>query len=173
MKNIFKGNFSFSSPVILSLLLILLLAVLALGEYMHLGLARRTFVFYTVSDGAVFVENRMLKHSRSQEDDLIRYVEETLLGPVSPGLHPLIAGGTKLISLLFRDGVVYINLSENAAVAQLDGRSVRENFITFYSGILRNFSFVNDVRFYIEGNSIFDDEFRREMIQYNEGFFGV
>jgi len=178
MKNIFKVVFKavagfFTSPVKVSFFLIFLLSLLAVAEYFYLGLARRTFVFYTLSDGIITVEDRMLKHSRSQEDNIIQYVEETLLGPVSPDLLPIITKGTKLISLLFRDGVVYANFSQSAALPPLEGGNTKDNFLTFHDSILRNFSYVNDVRFFIEGNSVFSYDFQQDIQDETDGFSGV
>jgi len=141
------------------MVLALILALVAAAEFLYLGLARRTFVFYTVNDGILVVEDRMLKHSKTREDDIIRYVEETLLGPVSPGLLPLFPRGTKLKSLLYRDGIVYADFNENAALPPVEGGKTLNNFQTFYSGILRNFTYIKDVRFFIEGNAIFINEF--------------
>jgi hypothetical protein len=147
-------------------LLIIIVILVALLEFYNLGLARRTFVFYTISDGVLVVEDRMLKHSRaegmsSREVDITRYVEETLLGPVSPDLMPLFPRGTRLNSLLYRDGVVFVNLTETAALPPIEGGRTLENFLTFYDSIVRNFSYVKDVRFFIEGNAVFAEEFRR------------
>lgn len=149
----------FSSRSNRYIVLAVILALVATAEFLYLGLARRTFVFYTVNDGILVVEDRMLKHSETQEDDIIRYVEETLLGPVSPGLLPLFPRGTKLKSLLYRDGVVYADFSEDAALPPAEGGKTLNNFQTFYSGILRNFTYIKDVRFFIEGNAIFIDKF--------------
>lgn len=135
------------------------LGVAALVEFMVLGIARRTFVFYTIDKGVVVVEDRMLKRSSSKESDIIRYVEEALLGPVSPDLLPLFPRETRVSSLLFRNGVVYVDLSTDAALAPEEGGNVLENFRTLYAGILRNFSFVRDVRFFIAGNAAFAGEF--------------
>jgi hypothetical protein len=147
------------SPIKRCLLLVGILAMVALVEFISLGLARRTFVFYTINDGVIVVEDRMLKHSHSREGNIIRYVEETLLGPGSPDLLPLVPRGTKLRSLLFRNGVVYADFSLDAAMPPLEGGNVLENFRTFYAGILRNFSYVRDVRFFIEGTVIFAEDF--------------
>ncbi|MCL2719857.1 MAG: GerMN domain-containing protein [Treponema sp.] len=147
------------SPVKRNLLLIGILCLVALIDYINLGVARRTFLFYTTNGENVVVEDRMLKHSRSKEVDIIRYVEETLLGPVSHNLLPLMPRGTKLESLLFRDGVVYANFSDIASLPPAEGGETLKNFRTFYSNILRNFSYVNDVRFFIDGNSIFTGVF--------------
>jgi len=140
------------------LILLAVLLAAAIIEFSVLGLARRTFVFYAIDDGKVTVENRML-HSQSRELDITRYVEETLLGPVSPDSLPLFPKETRLRSLLFRDGVVYADLSEDAALPPLEGGEVFTNFKTLHSGIKRNFSFVRDVRFFIEGNAAFAAEF--------------
>jgi len=150
------------SPVKRCLLLAGILTLIALIEFFSMGLARRTFVFYTVSSGTIAVEDRMLKHSKTREGDIIRYVEETLLGPVSPDLLPLVPRGTKLRSLLYRNGVVYADLTSDAALPPIEGGKTRENFRTFYDGILRNFSYVKDVHFFIEGTSVYAGEFRQE-----------
>jgi spore germination protein GerM len=142
-----------------SLLFVGLLALAAFLEFCVLGLARRTFVFYTINDWVIVVEDRMLKHSPSREVDITRYTEEALLGPVSPDLLPLFPRGTRLKSLLYRNGVVYADFSLDAAMPPVEGGRTLENFQTFYTGILRNFSYVKDVRFFIEGRAVYVDEF--------------
>jgi len=161
LDTVIKSAWNFlSSGIKRSLLFIGLLALTAFIEFCVLGLARRTFVFYTINDGVVVVEDRMLKHSPSREVDIIRYTEETFLGPVSPDLLPLFPRGTRLKSLLYRNGVVYADFSQDAALPPIEGGSTIENFRTFYTGILRNFSYVKDVRFFIEGTAVYVDEFR-------------
>jgi len=151
--------FTSSSKIYLLLLGILLFA--AIYEFFSLGLARRTFVFYTIDNGDVAVEDRMLKHSDSKEEDIIRYTEETLHGPVSPkDLLPLFPLETKLKSLMLRGRTVYADFTESAALPLPDhikkggGGNVLDNFRTLNDSILRNFSYVSDVWFFIEGNAI-------------------
>jgi hypothetical protein len=183
----------------LSLILLTILSLAALIEFFVLGLARRTFVFYDIDRGIAIVEERMLKVSRgnpvsrgkpvsqgararspAREIDIIRYVEEALLGPVSPNSLPLFPKETRLSSLLYRDGVVYLNLSEEAVLPPLESLSwgsssykdaplqgsflqngeVFTNMKTLYSGIKRNFPFVRDVRFFIAGKAAFSEKFR-------------
>ena len=126
-----------------------------------LGIARRTFVFYNIDSGILVVEDRMLKRSPSREVNVTRYVEEALLGPVAPDLLPLFPRDTKLRSLLFRNGVVYIDFSMDAALPPEEGGETLNNFRTLYSGILRNFSFVRDVHFFIAGNAAYVNELRQ------------
>jgi spore germination protein GerM len=146
------------------LLFIAVLGVAALTEFFILGLARRTFVFYTVNEGVISVEDRMLKHSKSREGDIIRYTEEVLLGPVAPDLLPLFPRETRLKSLLCRNGVVFVDFSADAALPPVEGGRTLDNFRTFYAGILRNFPYVKDVRFFINGNAIYIEEFWPETV---------
>jgi hypothetical protein len=127
-----------------------------------LGLARRSFVFYAIDSGLVTVEDRMLSHSPSRELNIKRYVEEALLGPFSHNSQPLFPRETRLRSLLYRDGVVYADLSIEAAMPPLEGGEVYQNFETLFYGIKRNFSYVRDVRFFIVGRAAYADGFRLE-----------
>jgi hypothetical protein len=167
---------AYKTRLLLGFLGILILA--ALIEFLVLGLARRTFLFYTVDSGSVSVEERMLHvSSRSLKDfgrspisssrelDLIRYVEEALLGPASPNSLPLFPKETRLVSLLYRNGVVYVDLSEEAVLPPLESAvlpdmEVFTNLETLYFGIKRNFPFVRDLRFFIAGKAAFEGKFR-------------
>jgi hypothetical protein len=136
-------------------------AVAALIEFFTLGLARKTFVFYDIDSGFATVEDRMLQKTGQQEIDITRYVEDVLLGPVSPKSLPLFPKETRLRSLLYRDGVVYADLTEDAVLPLPEGSEVFQNFKTLYAGIKRNFSFVRDVRFFIAGKAAYTAEFRQ------------
>jgi hypothetical protein len=143
------------------LLFLFLLGAFAFTEFMISGLVRRTFVFYSITDGMMTVEDRMLKRSSSRELDIARYVDEALLGPISPDTAPLFPPETRLLSLLYRDEVVYADLSESAALPPLEGGEVFRNLYTLNAGIRRNFAFVKDVRLFIAGKAAYTDDFRR------------
>jgi hypothetical protein len=160
---VFKTVVEFlSDKVKRRLLWIAILCGVTVIEFFILGLARRTFLFYTVNNGELVVEDRMLKYAKSHEDDIIRYTEETLLGPVSPDLLPLFPEEARLKSLLYRNGVVYADFTESAALPPVEGGETLNNFRTLYDGIKRNFSYVKDVWFFIEGVAIYTGEFRQE-----------
>jgi hypothetical protein len=141
-------------------LYLLFLGFLVFSELKVSDTVRRTFVFYGIETGRAEVEDRMLSRAESPELDLFRYVEETLLGPVSPDLEPLFPRGTRLEALLYRDGVVYADLSETAVEGIPGGGDIFRNLSTLEAGIRRNFSFVKDVRIFIAGNQA---KIRREM----------
>jgi hypothetical protein len=160
----------FNSTVKIRLLFIIILAIAAISEFFILGLARRTFVFYTINEGIISVEDRMLKRSISREGDIIRYTEETLLGPVAPDLLPLFPREARLKSLLYRNGVVFVDFSADAALPPIEGGRTIDNFRTFRAGILRNFSYVKDIRFFIDGKAIFIEEFWPETVAIRQEF---
>jgi hypothetical protein len=135
------------------------LGAAALADFLHSGLARRTFVFYTVKGGTPVVEDRMLAREASKETDLIRYVEEALLGPVSLEAGALFPRETRLRSLLYRDGVVYVDLSPHAALPSPEGGDVFRNLYVLDQEIRRNFSYIKDVRLFILGNEVSFDDF--------------
>jgi len=152
------------------LILIAVLTVVAIVDFNNLELARRTFVFYTIGEELLVVEDRMIKKSYSREVNITRYVEEAVLGPVSPGLLHLFSRGTRVNALLYRDGVVFIDLSEGAAIPPIEGGRTLDNFRTLHDNIVNNFYYVNDVRFFIEGNAVFVGEFGVETAQSRLGF---
>jgi hypothetical protein len=140
-----------------------LLGVAAFSEFLVLGLARRTFVFYSIDTRAMVVEDRMVSKTGSRERDVRRYVEEALLGPVSLDSAPLFPKGTRLESLLFRDGVAYADLSESAALPVLEGVDAFTGLHALYGGIKRNFPYVRDVRLFIAGREAYPEKFRENI----------
>jgi hypothetical protein len=161
----------------LLLISLAVLAAIAALEFFLGGLARRTFVFYAGDSGIATVEERMVRVSRGKqryspprEVDITRYVEEALLGPAAPNALPLFPKETRLLSLLYRNGVVYADFSADAALPPLEGalipgilspnREVFTNMETLYDGIKRNFPFVRETRFFIAGNPAYAGKFR-------------
>ncbi|WP_010258394.1 GerMN domain-containing protein [Treponema primitia] len=141
-----------------------LLGILAFADFLILGLVRRTFVFYSIDTGIPVVEDRMVSQTGSRENVISRYVKEALLGPVSLDSAPLFSKGTRLESLLYRDGVIYADLSESAALAPLNGADVFTGLYTLYGGIRRNFSYVKDVRLFIAGHEAYSEKFREKFV---------
>jgi hypothetical protein len=138
---------------------LVVICLFALGEFLLSGLVRRTFVFYSSLEGKTVVEDRMLRRSRDKETDIRRYVDEVLLGPSFPELDPLFSRGTKLNSFMYRETVVYADLSESAALPLEGNWDVFRSLLTLNEGIRRNFPFVGDVRIFIGGNEVFFNEF--------------
>ena len=141
------------------LLCLLIIAFVAVGDFQHSGLARRTFMFYDVSDGHTIVENRMLRRGEDRETDIRRYVNEVLLGPRKHGGALLFERGTRLKTLLYREGSVYADLSEGALFPFEERQGVFHSLLVLNEGIRRNFTSVTDVRLSIGGQEVFFNEF--------------
>jgi hypothetical protein len=137
-----------------------LLAGFAIFELTNSSFARRTFEFFTFERGTTVVEDRIIPKSSSKELDIERYVGTALLGPVSLDLAPLFTPGTKLRSLLYRDGVLYADLSEIAALPIRGNRDVVQCLETLERGIRRNFPYISEVALFIDGNQINFENFR-------------
>ncbi|MDR0553204.1 MAG: GerMN domain-containing protein [Treponema sp.] len=133
---------------------LLILAGIAFIKVRGAGFERWTFEFFALDTGKPRIEERIFRRSASREFDIRRYVEETLLGPVSPESAPLFSRDSRLLALMIRDGTVYANLSEIAALPPPEGGEPLVSLASLRRGIRRNFSFVKDVRLYIEGNEV-------------------
>jgi hypothetical protein len=143
------------------LFFIIVVCLVALGDFLHSGLVRRTFVFYSILEGNTVVEDRMFHRSGDRETDIRRYVEEALLGPVTPDSAPLFPRETRLNSFMYRDGAVYADLTDSAVLPPPGGSwDVFRSLLTLNEGIRRNFSFIKDVRLFVGGNEVFFEEFR-------------
>jgi hypothetical protein len=152
-----KGNAGFwVKPYIRRLCYLLLLGVFTCTQFRQLNQVRWTFMFYTLGDGKPVVEDRMVSRSPTEEIALRRYVEEALLGPLAPDSLPLFPRETRLRSLLYRDGDVYVDLSESAALPPLEapGGDIFQSLDTLQRGIRRNFPVVKEVKLFIHGHEV-------------------
>ncbi|MDR3200022.1 MAG: hypothetical protein LBT68_01075 [Spirochaetales bacterium] len=145
-----------------------LLSIIALANYRTAGLSRRTFVFYEIGSGKPRIEERMIARTSSREIDIPRYVEDALLGPLSMQTAPLVDKAAELDSLLLREGAVFLNLSEGAAIPVGDGRLLFDNFLTLNLGIRRNFHYVEEVYIFISGNEVYFSEFSEKFADINK-----
>ena len=136
------------------------LSIFALSEFLFSGLVRRTFVFYSNIEETTVVEERMLRRSSDPETDIRRYIDEVLLGPVSPDSAPLFPRETRLYSFMYREDTVYADLTESAALPPEGKAGVFQGLLTLNEGIRRNFPYIKDVRIFIGGNEVFFEEFR-------------
>jgi hypothetical protein len=120
--------------------------------------ARRTFVFKGAG-GEVF-ESRLLARAPTREEDLRRYIDESLLGPASVEDEPLFVRGTKLSSFMYRDGVVYADFSRDASIPpqlfedRKASTGTGDSFSFLRADVLRNFPYVKAVRFFVGGQRV-------------------
>jgi hypothetical protein len=137
--------------------LVLLIGGIALGSVIHTDQKRYTFVFFGMKDRIPRMEERMVPRTRDRESEIRRYAEETLLGPQNPASALLFPRETKLLSFLYQEKTVYINLSEHAAMPIFfdgapDNEALTRTFTAFRESLMRNFSFIKEIKFFIEGH---------------------
>jgi hypothetical protein len=96
-----------SGAALFLLLLLLSLALFLAGRHW----ARRTLFFPEISSQHLVGETRFLPRRGSLERDVQLLVEEAILGPEMPMHRPLFPRETRLVSVLARQGRVYLSLS--------------------------------------------------------------
>jgi len=93
--------------------------------------------FPALSGDSLQGELRSIPRSRDAESFAEYLVSESLLGPRSPGLVSGFGSGARLESVLYRNGKLYINISEEAALgdAELLKKSLKALERTARAGI--------------------------------------
>jgi hypothetical protein len=114
---------------------------------------RSTFVFYDRDTNRATVEERLLYREPDTERAIYSYVEEMLYGPMTPSLMPLFLPETSVLSLLYRNGAVFVNLSESAAFP-IEGIDLTTTLSIMEQGIRRNFPVVQTVHIFIKGYGV-------------------
>jgi hypothetical protein len=130
------------------------LFLFAFTDYIFTARVSRSFVFPDMDGKGSSVEYRFLPRTRGLENQIEQYVAEALLGPVSVDSSSLFIKGTRVLSVLARDGVAYIDLSEDAALSAQTGTSatfLRDSIAELVAGIGRNFPSLKRVSVFIGG----------------------
>ena len=130
------------------------LFLFALTDYIFSARVSRSFVFPDMNGKHSSIEYRYLPRTRGLENQIEQYVAEALLGPVSVNSSSLFVKGTRVLSVLAREGVAYIDLSEDAALSAQSGSSatfLRDSLAELVAGIGRNFPSLKRVSVFIGG----------------------
>jgi hypothetical protein len=133
------------------------LCLLALGgiaalDFVNSERVRQTFVFYIADTGTTTVEERLLYREPDTEKALQSYLQETLYGPLSPDLSPLFLPETLLLSVMYREGELFVHFSDDAAFPLNQGLAT--NLRILEQGIKRNFPVVTIIHIFIAGHEI-------------------
>ncbi|GMO37363.1 MAG: hypothetical protein Ta2F_13570 [Termitinemataceae bacterium] len=147
-----KISFFVQRSAKLCFLLPLFLCFFALGDFLAFGKDRRTCVYYSLDGKRQIVEERLLPRTDSKEAAISEYVEDLLLGPASLQEAPLINQGAVINLLMLREGVVFLDMSQEAAIPPAEGGDVLRNLEAVKYGIRRNFPYVKEVKIFIDGN---------------------
>jgi len=146
---------AFSRASVIYAVLIGGLCIFALADYLFSARVSRSFVFPDMNGKFRPAEYRFLPRMRGLENQIEQYVAEALLGPVSVDSSSLFIKGTRVLSVLAREGVAYIDLSEDAALSAQSGSSatfLRDSLSELVAGIGRNFPSLKRVSVFIGGH---------------------
>lgn len=117
------------------------------------GIRRKTLFFPAYGSETVRGEERYLPLRKSDEQNMDLYVRELLLGPVLVEHDPLFPAETDLRSIIYRNGVLYIDLSIEAVTGETVSRlGFYETLETLKRGLRFNFPQVDDIVVAIEGD---------------------
>lgn len=121
----------------------------------------RTLLFPGTTATELSGERRLIPRTRDDERALELLVEEMLLGPARISHSRAVPRGTRLQSLMLRDGTVYLDLDERA---MFGGSEVRVDVPTGLRAITEsiafNFRSVEEIVLTIDGNVPFAPAYR-------------
>ena len=115
---------------------------------------RRIFVFESYDTAEKSMEVRYL-HKKDGEEAVREFVEELLLGPETDRYIRLFPYGTKLISCFIRDGVLYTDLSEEAALSMSGTSETYKACALLRENVMQNFGDLKDYRIFMMGNEVY------------------
>ena len=93
---------------------------------------------------------------KPHQGDINLFVEEMLLGSTVERTKKLFTPGTRLLSCFKRDGVLYLNLSQDLLDMGDGVVEIKEGTELLKKNIMRNFSGIDSVEIYIEGKLAFE-----------------
>ena len=100
------------------------------------------------------MEIRYLKKNDGEEA-IREFVEELVLGPMSDRYVRLFPYGTKVLSCFIRDGVLYTDLSEEAAFSAGDTSETQKACMLLKENVRQNFSGLTDHKVFMMGNEVY------------------
>ncbi len=162
----------FVSFIFAGLLVVIFLASVFLFAFSE-NWVRRVLFFPHVKSTKVIGEERFLPDMGSENANVLLLVNEIVSGPYKYGNLPVIPVGTKVISAMLHDDILYVNFS--AGIFNIDKLvliSPRQMLQAFADSILYNFPGVKKVFVFVEGRPVSDysEMNRRHFYAYLKDF---
>jgi hypothetical protein len=121
----------------------------------------RTLFFPGATEAELSGERRLVPRVRDQEKAARLLADEMMLGPTRITLSRVFPRGTRVESLLLRNGVVYVDLNERAMIQSGEMRvDVRTGLAALRRTLLFNLRQLDEVVITINGNVPFAPAFR-------------
>ena len=115
--------------------------------------SRRVFYFESLDTHKISTEIRFLPSKPVQGKEHI-FVDELLLGPMTNRFRPLFTQGTKAEFCFVRGRTMYVGLSKEAVQVTPETADIRKGMELFKKNVLKNFTTIDTVVMYIDGQSV-------------------
>jgi hypothetical protein len=134
-----------------------LVVSLFLFLYLNHGWVERVLFFPRYTDTVSGGETRRLPKRDTREEELMFFLEEIILGPTNIENIPIVPEETELRSVMFRDQVLYLDLSEDI-LFQTSGRPLplERRMALIKRSVLFNFPWVKEIIITINGEIPFE-----------------
>jgi spore germination protein GerM len=132
-------------------LLLLLLISLVLYWARPIQSVQRVLFFPTEVSPELVGEIRAIANRREREDDIIAVIKELILGPMELWNRRALPREARLRSVLLRNGVAYVDLSEHVLFSSDFRPALDEMIEALRKTVLYNFRRVRRVVVFVEG----------------------
>lgn len=140
------------------LALLFVVFILSVTLLVRPGSDRRVFFFPDEQTGRIRTEIRYLPSARTRDEAFVRYVNELLLGPVTPRVLALYNRPATAQSVFIRGRNAYIVLSDDVVVPGDDTADHFTAYTLFKKNVFTNFRNIARIYLYIEGNEVYSRE---------------
>jgi hypothetical protein len=147
MGQLSKKTVLFGSVFIFLFSISLVFVVFTISKKPH-----RTFLFPHAQNHKIYFEKRNLQLQKNNEDNILYYVKEFLLGPIDLDYVRVLPKDTKIISLMLRKRILYINFSHHILFPNDNlFMSFEEKIELLKKAINFNFSGIKNIKIFVEG----------------------
>ena len=143
-------------PAFVIVFAVAVLFFLSLFMYQKKGYGKRfVFIFPSVEENQYVLETRYLKEN-PLKDYLSYFADELVLGSGLERTKYLFTPGTKILSCLERNKIVYIDLSADIINMGHNVIQIKDGVELLQKNILKNFPNVQEVRVFVDGKYAFE-----------------
>lgn len=137
--------------IVIFLGILILSFIFSLIFYFSKGFGKSyVFIFPQADENKYIVEKRFLKENPSS-DELTYFVEDLLLGSRMERTKKLFTSGTRVLSCFERDGVLYLDLSDDLLQMGKDVLEIKDGFEMVKLNVAKNFPHINTFHFFVNG----------------------
>jgi hypothetical protein len=133
----------------------LVLALLSAPVLFGPSQKRSIFYFPAHASKAVRTEIRYLPVKKTQAERLSFYIDELLLGPISPDLAPVYPTDTRVSRLFIRGDELYVDITASALEYWVNSVEPDRSFAIFKKNVCTNFRNVDKIYLYIDGKEAY------------------